>query len=131
MSVIARVLKGLGRSLQKIASFFALIGLILIIALAVAFPLWYFSSNFSREYTIFVLALIAAALLSALISRFVRLSRDPGALQMYVKRTIVPILKTVALVIASIGVIYGIAILVSRGQTAYNALCGPRCPPAA
>lgn len=117
MSVVERVLKGLGRSLQKIGSFFGLIGLILVIALVVAIPLWYFSSNFSRGYTIFVISLIVAALLSALISRLVRMSRDPGALRLYLNRTILPILKTVAVIVASIAVIYGAAFLISRGQT--------------
>ncbi|UCF97238.1 MAG: hypothetical protein JSV89_19005, partial [Spirochaetaceae bacterium] len=47
----------------------------------------------------------------------VRMSRDPGALRLYLNRTILPILKTVAVIVASIAVIYGAAFLISRGQT--------------
>lgn len=117
MSVLVRVLKELGRSLQKGGAFLGLLGLIAVVALIVAVPLWYFSSNFASGYTIFVIVLIAAALVSALIGRLVRISREAGALRIYLNRTILPILKTAAVVVLSIAVIYGIAILISRGLT--------------
>jgi hypothetical protein len=44
------------------------------------------------------------------------LSRNPGALRLYANKTILPILKKAAVVVASLGVIYGIVFLVSRGQ---------------
>jgi dipeptide/tripeptide permease len=120
--MFARVLRGLGRSLQKIGAFAVLIGVIAIASVIVAIPLWYFSSNFAAGYTIFVIALLAAALLYTLLSRFVRLSREPEALRLYLNRKILPILKTVAVVVASVAVIYGIALLVSRGHTVLSIL---------
>jgi hypothetical protein len=110
------VLKGLGRSFQKIAEFLGLMGLIGLVGLIVAFPLWYFASNYTTGYTIFVAAALAAALLAVLIGRFVRLSREPGALRVFVKQKLLPILKKTAVVVASVAVVYGIAILISRGQ---------------
>jgi ethanolamine transporter EutH len=115
--MLARVLKDLGRSLRKIGSFLFLIGIIAIVSLIIAIPLWYFSSNFAAGYTIFVIALLAAALLYALISRLIRLASIPGALRLYLNRRILPILKTTAVVLASIAVVYVIALLISRGYT--------------
>ena len=123
MSVLARVFKGLGRSLQKGGAFLGLLVLIAAAALVVAIPLWYFSSNFASGYTIFVIVLVAAAVLSALIGRLIRLSRETGALRMYLNRTMLPILKTAAVVVLSIAVIYGIAFLISRGLTVVAILC--------
>jgi hypothetical protein len=115
--MLARVLKGLGRSFQKIGAFVVLLAVIALVAVVIAVPLWYFSSNFAGGYTIFVIALLAVALLSALISRFIRLGREPEALRMYLNRKILPILKTAAVVVASVAVIYAIALLISRGHT--------------
>jgi hypothetical protein len=115
--MFARVLKGLGRSFQKLGALAVLLGGIAIVSLIVAIPLWYFSSNYAAGYTIFVIAALAAAMLYALISRLVRLGRDPEALRAYFVRKILPILKTAAVVLASIAVIYAIALLISRGYT--------------
>jgi hypothetical protein len=115
--MLARVLKGLARSFQKIGAFVVLLAVIALVAVVIAIPLWYFSSNFAGGYTIFVIALLAAALLSALISRFIRLASVPEALRMYLNRKILPILKTAAVVVASVAVIYAIALLISRGHT--------------
>jgi ethanolamine transporter EutH len=115
--MFARVLKGLGRSFRKIGAFVLLLGVIAIVSVIVAIPLWYFSSNFAAGYTIFVIILLSAALLYALISRLVRLGSVPGALRLYLNRRILPILKTVAAVVASVAVIYAITLLVSRGYT--------------
>jgi hypothetical protein len=117
-----RVLRGLGRSFQKIGAFVVLLGVIAIVSVVVAIPLWYFSSNFAVGYTIFVIALLAAALLYALVSRFIRLSREPEALRLYLNRKILPILKTAAVVAASVAVIYAIALLTSRGHTVLSIL---------
>jgi hypothetical protein len=117
MAMFARVLRGLGRSFRKIGSFLVLLGAISIVSGIVAIPLWYFSSNHAAGYTIFVVALLAAALLYVLISRLVRLGREPQALQSYFVRKFLPILKTVTVVVASVAVVYGIALLVSRGYT--------------
>jgi hypothetical protein len=113
--MFARVLRGLGRSFRKIGSFLVLLGAITVVSGIVAIPLWYFSSNHAAGYTIFVVSLLAAALLYLLISRLVRLGRDPAALRTYFIRKILPILKTVAVIIASGAVVYGMALLVSRG----------------
>jgi hypothetical protein len=94
-----------------------LLGAVCIVSGIVAIPLWYFSSNHAVGYTIFVVSLLAAALLYVLISRLVRLSREPEALRSYVIRKFLPILKTVAVIVASAAVVYGIALLVSRGHT--------------
>jgi hypothetical protein len=115
--MFARVLKGLGRSFQKIGSFLVILGAISILSAIVAIPLWYFSSKHADGYTIFVIALLAAVLLYTLISRLIRLGRDPEALQSYFNRKILPILKTVAVIVASVAVVYGIALLLSRGYT--------------
>ena len=115
--MFARVLRGLGRSARKIGSFLVLLGVISIVSGIVAIPLWYFSSNHAAGYTIFVVALLAAALLYVLISRLARLGGEPEALRLYFMRKILPILKTVAVIVASIAVVYGIALLVSRGHT--------------
>jgi hypothetical protein len=115
--MFARVLRGLGRSFQKIGSFVVLLGVISIASVIIAVPLWYFSSSHAAGYTIFVIALLAAALLYVLISRLVRLGRDPEALRLYFNRRILPILKTAAVILASVAVVYGIALLVSRGYT--------------
>ena len=115
--MLARVLKGLARSFQKIGAFVVLLAVIALVAVVIAIPLWYFSSNFAGVYTIFVISLLAAALLSALISRFIRLGSVPEALRMYLNRKILPILKTAAVVAASVAVIYAIALLISRGHT--------------
>ena len=115
--MFARVLKGLGRSFRKIGAFVLLLGVIAIVSVIVAIPLWYFSSNFAAGYTIFVIILLSAALLYGLISKFVRLGSVPGALRLYLNRRILPILKTVAVVVASVAVIYTIALLISRGYT--------------
>jgi hypothetical protein len=115
--MFARVLKGLGRSFRKIGAFVLLLGVIAIVSVIVAIPLWYFSSNFAAGYTFFVIILLSAALLYALISRLVRLGSVPGALRLYLNRRILPILKTVAAVVASVAVIYAITLLVSRGYT--------------
>jgi hypothetical protein len=120
--VFVRVLKGLGRSFQKIGAFVVLVGVIVIVSAIVAIPLWYFASNFAFGYTIFVIALLAAALLYATISRFIRLSREPEALRLYLNRKILPILKTVAVVVASVAVMYAIALLISRGRTVLSIL---------
>jgi len=116
--MLARVLKGLGRSLQKMGAFVVLVGVIAVVSVIVAIPLWYFSSNFAAGYTIFVIALLAAALLYAITSKFVRLGREPEALRLYLNRKILPILKTVAVIVASVAAIYAIALLISRGHTA-------------
>jgi len=115
--MLARVLRGLGRSFRKIGSFLVLLCAVSIVSGIVAIPLWYFSSNHAGGYTIFVVALLAAALLYVLITRLVRLGREPGALRSYVIRKFLPILKTAAVIIASAAVVYGIALLVSRGYT--------------
>jgi hypothetical protein len=115
--MIARVLKGLGRSFQKIGAFVLLIVGIVIVSLIVAVPLWYFSNSHAFGYTVFVVAVLAAAALYALVSRLVRLRGDPEALQAYLNRKILPILKTTAVVVASVAVIYVIALLISRGLT--------------
>ncbi len=120
--MLVRVLRGLGRSFQKIGAFIVLVGVIAIVSVTVAIPLWYFSSNFAAGYTIFVIALLAAALLYALINRFIRLSREPEALRFYLNRKILPILKTGAVVVASVAVIYTIALLISRGHTVLSIL---------
>ncbi|MBN2551197.1 MAG: hypothetical protein JXB06_00445 [Spirochaetales bacterium] len=112
--MFARMLEDLGRSIRRIGGFLALVVVISAIALIVAVPLWYFSSNFAAGYTIFVFALLAAGILALLIGRFVRLSREPGELRLYFSGRILPILKTAAVVVASIAVIYGIAVLISR-----------------
>ena len=111
-----RVIKGLGRSLQKVGIVFGLVTSIALIGLILALPLWYFSSKFAAGYTVFVLSLVAAVLLALLISRIVGLSKNPGALRLYANKTILPILKKAAVVVASLGVIYGIVFLISRGQ---------------
>jgi hypothetical protein len=115
--MFARVLRGLGRSFRKIGSFLALLCAISVVSLIVAIPLWYFSSNHAEGYTLFVVALLAAALLYVLISRLVRLGREPEALRAYFIRKFLPILKTAAVIVASVAVVYGIALLVSRGRT--------------
>jgi len=115
--MFARVLRGLGRSFRKIGSFLVLLVAISIMSGIVAIPLWYFSSNHAAGYTIFVVALLAAALLYVLISRLARLNSEPEALRSYFIRKILPILKTVAVIVASIAVVYGIALLFSRGYT--------------
>lgn len=120
--MLARVLKGLGRSFRKIGAFLVLLGVIAVVSAVIAIPLWYFSSNFAAGYTIFVIAMLAAALLYALISRFIRLGSVPEALHMYLNRKILPILKTAAVVVASVAVIYAIALLISRGQTVLSIL---------
>jgi len=111
-----RVIKGLGRSFQKTGIFLGLVAGIALIALILAVPLWYFSSKFAAGYTVFVLSLVAAGLLALLISRIVGLSKNPGALRLYANKTILPIFKKVAVVVVSLGVIYGIVFLISRGQ---------------
>jgi hypothetical protein len=111
-----RVIKGLGRSLQKVGVVLALVTSIALIGLILALPLWYFSSRFAAGYTVFVLSLVGAVVLALLISRIVGLSRNPGALRLYANKTILPILKKAAVVVASLGVIYGIVFLISRGQ---------------
>lgn len=111
-----RVIKGLGRSLQKVGIVLALVTSIALIGLILALPLWYFSSKFAAGYTVFVLSLVGAVVLGLLISRIVGLSRNPGALRLYANKKILPILKKAAVVVASLGVIYGIVFLVSRGQ---------------
>ena len=115
--MFARILRGLGRSFRKLGAFIGLLGAIAAVSLIIAIPLWYFSDNFSRGYTIFVIALLAAALLYALISRFVRLRREPEAIRLYLKQKILPILKTAAIVVLTVAVIYASALLVSRGYT--------------
>ena len=115
--MLARVLKGLGHSLRKLGAFVVLLSVIAVVSAIIAIPLWYFSSNFAAGYTIFVIALLSAALLYALIIKFVRLGREPEALRLYLNRRILPILKTAAVVIASASVIYAIALLISRGYT--------------
>jgi hypothetical protein len=115
--MFARILRGLGRSFRKFGAFIALLGAIAAISLIIAIPLWYFSDNFARGYTIFVIALLAAALLYALISRFLRLRREPEAIRLYLKQKFLPILKTAAIVVLSAAVIYASALLVSRGYT--------------
>ena len=122
--MFARMLEGLGRSIRKIGGFLALVVLIAAIALIVAIPLWYFSSNFADGYTVFVIALLAAGILALMIGRFVRLSREPGALRLYFNGRILPILKTTAVVVASIAVIYGIAVLISREHLLPAVLAG-------
>ena len=112
--MFARMLEDLGRSIRRIGGFLALVVVIAAIALIVAVPLWYFSSNFAAGYTIFVFTLLAAGILALLIGRFVRLSREPGELRLYFSGRILPILKTAAVVVASVAVIYGIALLISR-----------------
>ena len=115
--MLARVLRGLGRSFQRIGSFLVLLGAIAVVSAIVAIPLWYFSGNHAQGYTIFVVALLAAVLLYALIRRLIRLGKDPEALRSYFNRKILPILKTAAVIAASAAVVYGIALLVSRGYT--------------
>jgi ethanolamine transporter EutH len=112
----ARVFKGLGRSFQNVGIFLGLAASIALIGLILAVPLWYFSSKFATGYTVFVLSLVAAGLLALLVSRIIGLSKNPGALRIYANKTILPILKKVAVVVASLGVIYGIVFLASRGQ---------------
>ena len=116
MPILPRVLRGLGRSFGKIGALLALIILIAAIALIVAIPRWYFSSTFAAGSTIFVFSLLAAVLIAALSRRVVALSRDPGALLVYLNRSVLPILLKIAVVIASVAVLYGIAILLSRGH---------------
>jgi len=82
-----RVIKGLGRSFQKVGIFLGLVASIALIGLILAVPLWYFSSKFAAGYTVFV----------------------------YANKTMLPILKKAAVVVASLGVIYGIVFLISRG----------------
>ena len=115
--MFTQVLKGLARSFGKIGAFLVLLSGIAVVSAIVAIPLWYFSGNFAAGYTIFVIALLATALLYALISRIVLLGRDPEALRLYFNRKILPILKTAAVVVASFAVLYAIALLVSRGYT--------------
>jgi hypothetical protein len=116
--MFARVLRGLGRSFRKIGAFAGLLGVIAAGSVLIAVPLWYFSSKFALGYTTFVIALLAAALSAVLISRFVRLSREPEAIRLYFKGRILPILKTAAVVVASLAVVYAGALLASRGYTA-------------
>ena len=111
-----RVIKGLGRSIQKVGIVLGLATSIALVGLILALPLWYFSSKFAAGYTVFVLSLIAGVLLALLISRVLGLSRNHGALRLYAIKTILPILKKAAVVVASLGVIYGIVFLISRGQ---------------
>ena len=120
--MLARVLKGLGRSFRKIGASVLLLGGIAILSLIIAVPLWYFSSNFAAGYTTFVLVALAAAALYALISKLLRLGREPGALRSYFKRKILPILKTAAVVVTSVAVIYAIALLIGRGYTILSIL---------
>ena len=123
MPIVSRVLRGLGLSFAKIGALLALLILIAAIALIVAIPLWYFSSNWAAGYTLFVFSLLAAALLAALIRRVAALRRDPGALLVYLNRSILPILLKTAVVIASMAVLYGIAILLSRGYVLLSIIC--------
>lgn len=111
-----RVIKGLGRSLQKVGIALGIVASIALIGLIIALPLWYFSSKFAAGYTAFVLLLVAAGISALLISRIVGLSKNPGALRLYVNKAILPILKKAAVVVASLGLIYGIVFLISRGQ---------------
>ena len=104
-------------SIRKIGGFVALLGVIAAVSVTIAIPLWYFSGNFAKAYTMFVIALLAAVLLYALISRLIRLSREPEGIRLYLKQKILPILKTTAVVIASAAVIYAIALIFSRGFT--------------
>jgi hypothetical protein len=96
--------------------FLGLVASIALIGLILAVPLWYFSSKFADGYTFFVLSLVAAGILALATSRIVGLSKNPGALRLYGNKTILPILKKAAVVVATLGVIYGIVFLISRGQ---------------
>jgi hypothetical protein len=117
LETFARVFRGLALSIRKIGGVVALLGVIAAVSATIAIPFWYFSSNFARAYTIFVITLLASALLVALSSRLVRLSREPEGIRLYFKQKILPILKTAAVVTASAAVIYAIALIFSRGYT--------------
>lgn len=111
---LTRMLLGIWRSAQRIGLSLGLITGIALLAFLVAAPLWYFSSHFPAGYTLFVLLLLAAALAAVLVLRLARLSRTPGGLRRLVNRTILPILRKTALVVASAAVAYGIVLLAGR-----------------
>jgi len=91
-----------------------LLGLIAILAMVVAFPLWYFSTRSRPAFTIAIGGLLIAGLVYLLVRGLRRASRRAGGLRVLWRRRILPGLRTAALVLAGLAAAYLIALLAAR-----------------
>jgi hypothetical protein len=105
----------LGRLLKTLGIFLAVVAAIAGFGVVLAVPLWYFSTNFKKGYTIFVLALVGFVLLFLLARRLTLAGRAAGGFYLFVEKSLLPILKKAALVLITLAVVYGIVFFVSRG----------------
>jgi hypothetical protein len=80
----------------------------------VAFPLWYFSSRSRPAFTVVVGGLLAAGLVYLLLRALRRAARREGGGRELLRRSILPGLRTAALVLVGLAAAYGVALLAAR-----------------
>lgn len=88
---------------------------ICLIGFAVVFPLWYFSTNYSKGYTVFVLAVIAFFLLYTIIRGTTRLKEQHGNLLKVFTKGILPGFIKVLKALIGLFILYVIILLFSKG----------------
>ena len=109
-----RLLRRAGLGLRRLALALGLLGLIGGLSFLVAFPLWYLSTRSPRAFTFAVVSLLAAGLAYLAGRRLQRASFAAGGFGALWRRRFLPGLRTAGVVLASLGAVYGIALLAAR-----------------
>lgn len=109
------VLLGLWRTIKQLLVTLGILATIGVLGLALALPLWAFSSFRPRIYTWFALALLGGGVVFLLVRRIARRSRQDGGLGAWGRLRLLPALKRIGIALACIAAAYSAVVFIVRG----------------
>ena len=109
------VLLGLWRTIKQLLVTLGILATIGVLGLALALPLWAFSSFRPRIYTWFALALLGGGVVFLLVRRIARRSRQDGGLGAWGRLRLLPALKRIGIALGCIAAAYSAVVFIVRG----------------
>jgi Mn2+/Fe2+ NRAMP family transporter len=116
------IVVGLWRTIKRGLFTLAVLAGVALLGLALALPLWAFSSYQPRAFTVFALVLLASGLAFLIVRRIVRRSRESGGFSPWLRGRVLPALRKILVAAGFVAAAYAVVLFLAGGRLVLGAL---------
>jgi hypothetical protein len=113
MRLVKRILAGYRDLLLRLGAAGAVVALVLVIGLALVYPLWYLAMHHSQAYGIGILSCLFAGLVFPLVRKIRAELRSSGSMAVFLTRRALPALRAPLAILSSLAFLIAFFLLLS------------------